>query len=1056
MKKQFFLTVILAIGLIAVSSASAVSYSTDFSSDPGWITDQPGNYYWENGTLKVRAENHSPGYTPSRYCYHLLPQVVDSFDLSWDVKPTRLDWSAGVMFGLYDNTLKTGGTGQIGQSQYIQACPGLVDGGLYWGIYALGATGYNEASFYVSVNYNTWYTCQISYVDATKTAVFSVRERGSVNPIWSTSLQIPGGFSQLQYLGTSRGGIGDNGSYPGLSSTAIAEGYIDNVVLSAATEPTPKISAPKLTLNSIGSTMAWLTWYPGINSDGITYKVYVWNRASSSQSWGEPTIIDKDNEGNLIAVPWAIISDLDVSSKHQYKFAVTSVDSQGNESDQSNTGEGATTKPKNKAKPPTNPIVLVPGVGSTLVKDDSFTVVRTEFKELGWECAVGATPTYPAINLGNGKTLHLYGDIYVPDSTPKWYQNKEPSDYSKISVFTFVPFMPDWKWDDGSDAHEIGIAQKGIELGNFLKYLEGKGKNNFQLVGHSLGGLTCRAYLQRVVTPYAYQNDVSSLITTGTPHDGVMKDHDQYSQIGVKDILLDGYFNDSWRKTAWADHGFTDDQDIKTELYIIIDYLGWSGWDFEGQTLQQDVLHNSPTFLNYLNLGQAGGSYGKLPKLTNTYISLVGEVKIFAPKFTSKSTAPAWGGLNSYLGYGDGADHQYSGQSEASIVRGGDGFISTYSQNLGNVTDRTVKAIPRTFNHYDEEGDCIGILMGLGYPVLSIQAKCPVDLIVTAPSGQYIAKNDIAMFLATYREIEDDNSPTPHKLIEIPFPEEGTYSIEVIPDSDADPNATYSLVVTRGDTVTVLADNVKISDIPQEPYQVSGDTAPVANAGPDQTVYAWIDGIAEVKLDGSGSYDDDNDTLTYKWTWAIDGITYDANGVKPSIELPVGQHIITLIVNDGLIDSEPNEVNITVIGAVEGNLNITPEVLNCRSHQPKIKAKLCLPKGITKDQIDTSKPILLYPGEIEADKIWISQDKDKCRVLRTVINASFDKDELIDAIPNNGQVELVVVGQLKTGQYFFGTDEIRIINPGNWHWHYNPWWNFRWNRWCQRPFNCGH
>jgi len=134
---------------------------------------------------------------------------------------------------------------------------------------------------------------------------------------------------------------------------------------------------------------------------------------------------------------------------------------------------------------------------------------------------------------------------------------------------------------------------------------------------------------------------------------------------------------------------------------------------------------------------------------------------------------------------------------------------------------------------------------------------------------------------------------------------------------------------------------------------------PVANAGPDQTVYAWIDGIAEVNLDGSASYDDDNDPLTYKWSWIIDANTYDTNGVKPTIELPVGQHVISLIVNDGRIDSEPNEVNITVVGPIEANLCVMPKVLNCRSNSPRIATVLRLPKGITKDQIDTNEPILL-------------------------------------------------------------------------------------------------
>jgi hypothetical protein len=231
---------------------------------------------------------------------------------------------------------------------------------------------------------------------------------------------------------------------------------------------------------------------------------------------------------------------------------------------------------------------------------------------------------------------------------------------------------------------------------------------------------------------------------------------------------------------------------------------------------------------------------------------------------------------------------------------------------------------------------------------------------------------------------------------------------------------------------------------------------PVADAGPDQMVYAWIDGIAEVTLDGSGSKDPDGDKLTYKWMWTVDGSTYDTNGVKPKIELPVGQYVISLIVNDGTVDSEPNEVNITVVGPIKANLNITPEVLNRKSNQKKITAKLRLPRSITRGKIDSNEPILLYPGQIEADKIWISMGFDfKCRGWSTTILASFDRDELMDAVPNNGQVELVVVGQLKTGQYFFGTDSVKVISPPKWPWH-KSWWNYKWHRFCQKPDNYRH
>jgi len=88
------------------------------------------------------------------------------------------------------------------------------------------------------------------------------------------------------------------------------------------------------------------------------------------------------------------------------------------------------------------------------------------------------------------------------------------------------------------------------------------------------------------------------------------------------------------------------------------------------------------------------------------------------------------------------------------------------------------------------------------------------------------------------------------------------------------------------------------------------DQTPIADAGPDQIVYVAPPATtAEVLLDGSGSYDPDGDPLTYNWTW--DGST--AYGANATVELPLGTTTVTLVVNDGIVDSEPDTVDITVI-----------------------------------------------------------------------------------------------------------------------------------------------
>jgi len=94
---------------------------------------------------------------------------------------------------------------------------------------------------------------------------------------------------------------------------------------------------------------------------------------------------------------------------------------------------------------------------------------------------------------------------------------------------------------------------------------------------------------------------------------------------------------------------------------------------------------------------------------------------------------------------------------------------------------------------------------------------------------------------------------------------------------------------------------------------------PVADAGEDQGVSTGSEGVAEVTLDGCGSSDPDGDELTYRWYLEGEQI---ATGCNPVISLPCGTYTITLIVNDGLEDSQPDDVQITVLDG-------TPPIITC-------------------------------------------------------------------------------------------------------------------------------
>ena len=70
---------------------------------------------------------------------------------------------------------------------------------------------------------------------------------------------------------------------------------------------------------------------------------------------------------------------------------------------------------------------------------------------------------------------------------------------------------------------------------------------------------------------------------------------------------------------------------------------------------------------------------------------------------------------------------------------------------------------------------------------------------------------------------------------------------------------------------------------------------PIANAGPDQTVEQTSTQGAAVTLNGTGSSDPENNTLTYYWNWTGGSAT----GATPTALFPVGNTTVTLTVNDG-------------------------------------------------------------------------------------------------------------------------------------------------------------
>jgi parallel beta-helix repeat protein/predicted outer membrane repeat protein len=213
-------------------------------------------------------------------------------------------------------------------------------------------------------------------------------------------------------------------------------------------------------------------------------------------------------------------------------------------------------------------------------------------------------------------------------------------------------------------------------------------------------------------------------------------------------------------------------------------------------------------------------------------------------------------------------------------------------------------------------------------------------------------------------------------------------------------------------------------DIGADEYH--GDNAePVADAGEDQVAFAWINGIADVILDGTGSSDRDNHVLTYLWSWTIDGNDYDARGPNPTIELPIGEHAIELIVNDRVEDSQPDEVVITVVPPLEVPMKFTPKALNLSSGGKFLKAHFVLTEGFSVEDVDANTPAVIEPFGVESYKIKVLLDDEG--LVR--VEATFRRSDLCSSITTYDQsAEVTVTGRLTTGQQFYGTDIIKITN----------------------------
>jgi hypothetical protein len=86
-----------AAGLARSAEISTIAYSTDFSSNPGWVTNNPYTNHWDEATDMFHYALRD---STNTFVYKKVPYTGESFQLEYDLFPLKTDFQSSFRLGL--------------------------------------------------------------------------------------------------------------------------------------------------------------------------------------------------------------------------------------------------------------------------------------------------------------------------------------------------------------------------------------------------------------------------------------------------------------------------------------------------------------------------------------------------------------------------------------------------------------------------------------------------------------------------------------------------------------------------------------------------------------------------------------------------------------------------------------------------------------------------------------------------------------------------------------------------------------------------------------------